>query len=544
MAATTVEERVRHVLVPLDGTSTAERALPFALSIHERAEATVELLGLDDEPLGHATRAQLDRVESQLAGAVATADLVAPRDAVTDLIRRVTDSPGSFVVMSGPGPSRSSGVFTDSAAAELLAAGVPVVVIGPHVRGAAVDSPVVACLDGSLSSHAVLPAAPLWASRLRVPLILVTVVRPALEPPAGPVAEASPATVLRDAIAAVRAQWPELDVRGRVVSYPWRIADALDLHLERHPGQLVAVATHIRSGFRRLVSPSIAAQLVHELRAPVLLVPIDETGNAAPAVHGDGTTRPTSPPPTPPRAFGEVIVAVEPRLGHLDDCAATARELAGAAGATVSFVSAGAARDVVETTVAAAAAAPDSIVCISAHTRAHLKEGVVHTPMGRIMRWSPRPVVVGAHCRHPVTPFTEVVACVDGSLVSEAVGELAARWAGALRIPVRVLEVVDPTTVPAGATPPAASYVARLATRLGTRHGISASGETLVAGRAATAICDWAETHPGALLVMAPHGRGLSERVLGGVVLDVARRALTPVVLATRAMSHESILTG
>ena len=115
--------------------------------------------------------------------------------------------------------------------------------------------------------------------------------------------------------------------------------------------------------------------------------------------------------------------------------------------------------------------------------------------------------------------------------MSESVAELAAFWAHSFGLPARVLEVVEPEATPEGSTSVADRYVHRLAARVALHHGIEATGETIEDGDVSSAIRNWAEDHPNALLVMASHGAGLSEHVLGGVVMDVVRHAPMPVVV-------------
>ena len=96
---------------------------------------------------------------------------------------------------------------------------------------------------------------------------------------------------------------------------------------------------------------------------------------------------------------------------------------------------------------------------------------------------------------------------------------------------MRILHVTDPRTVVAGATPPASRYVERLAGRVATAHGVHSHVTMLNDRSAAKAIVRWAQVHPTTLLMMASHGEGASDGLLGGTVMDVVRHALTPVAV-------------
>jgi hypothetical protein len=147
------------------------------------------------------------------------------------------------------------------------------------------------------------------------------------------------------------------------------------------------------------------------------------------------------------------------------------------------------------------------------------------------MRWSARPVVlVGRRFSSDGTRFAEVVACVDGSLISASVVALATSWASALGIDVRVLEVTDP------ATTPAVSRRSRRPTSSGSPHALNVSmGSTAIPRPSRTCSqrlgSDTGSRHALTRWVMATHGHGLSEQILGSVVLDVVRHAPTPVVV-------------
>ncbi len=526
MSAHRGSDSIRFV-VALDGTPMSERVLPAAMQYCERAGATAEVVaGVNGSP---ADRERVERLARECGPRVTTVDVVDQGDLAVEVIRRASAKPSSVIMMSGLGPGRTSGVFTRSLAAELLAEGAAVIFVGPRAQARRSDLPVVVLLDSSPESAQAIPMAAGWARSMRVPLVLVIITRPTLEPPLGTADQSpDPEQVIREAVADTVAAWPSLDVDGRVVSYPWRVPDAVDLYLERHPAQLVAVATHTRIGFDRLVTPSTAAKLVRELNVPILLVPIiDATGSPLPREISRTATTGNDDDGRP---FRQIIVPVESELST-EASIATAEQLASAFGAELMSVESVDGNDLTDAVIDAAAATPDAVICLAAAARPFV-DGVVPTETGRVIRWSPRPVVlVGPHCTGRSSGFSEVVACVDGSLVSESVAELAASWATALGIAVRVLEVTDPATTPRGATPIARSYVQRLATRLERRHGIDCNAETVEDVLPGPGIRHWASAHPDALLVMATHGHGLSEQILGSVVLDVARHATTPVVV-------------
>jgi nucleotide-binding universal stress UspA family protein len=560
----TKHRTIERIVVPVDESPESERAMPVAIRFAQRLQVQAELLAVANE----STRAGLMR--SRLArlaheagtpvNAIEVLEVVATDDIAPAIGRHVIIHHGSVLVMSGHGPTRTSGVLTDSLTAELLAEGLPVVVVGPRAFARPADLPIVACLDGSAESEQAIPVAAAWASALHVPLVLMVVELPPLDsvPQLFPV-EAQQHfdadLLLQRAAAEITASWPELTVRLHVVRYPWTVPEALSIYLRRHPAQLFAVATHIRSGWARLVNPSTTARIVRHLAAPVLIVPIEPEHVETLPLKGSHEAPTVGP-------FREIIVPVDPHHLTASVGVLTAMNLAQAANASLRFVTCdpdasdtddraskragltNAVRplqsrwevlesaDVANAILHVASSTPDSIVCVSTHAPRQITDAFLSTTTGQLIRWSPRTVVlVGPHCVLPDAEYCEIAGFVDGSLISESVAELVGQWAQSLGLPAHIIEVVEPTTNVPGSTSVADHYVNRLAGRVSRQHGIPTMGQTIDNADVVSAIREWADIHPNALLVLASHGAGLSDHVLGGVVMDVARHVPNPVVV-------------
>jgi nucleotide-binding universal stress UspA family protein len=112
---------------------------------------------------------------------------------------------------------------------------------------------------------------------------------------------------------------------------------------------------------------------------------------------------------------------------------------------------------------------------------------------------------------------------------------MAASWTRALRVPLEVVTVIDPTRTPppdGGATAHRswaeveADHVARIA----DGAGVEASWSVL-AGDPADAVAGYAQGHA-SLLALATHGRsGIGRAVAGSVALRIVRRAPCPVLI-------------
>ena len=94
---------------------------------------------------------------------------------------------------------------------------------------------------------------------------------------------------------------------------------------------------------------------------------------------------------------------------------------------------------------------PGSVLCLSSHGRGGLREAVLGSVTGHVVRDSTAPVLlVGPHARPP-RHFTELVVCVHGPPARLA--GPAGTWAAALRVSPRLVAVQAVDEVLADATP-------------------------------------------------------------------------------------------
>jgi nucleotide-binding universal stress UspA family protein len=123
-----------------------------------------------------------------------------------------------------------------------------------------------------------------------------------------------------------------------------------------------------------------------------------------------------------------------------------------------------------------------------------------------------------------------VVACVDGSELSELSVSEGLRWATALDVPLWLIQVVPPD-LPPDVTVFESTYVHNLAREL---RGLSTKveWEVLHSTTPARSIVEFHGNDPAAMLVMATHGRlGLNRVLLGSVSSQVVKEAWGPVAL-------------
>jgi nucleotide-binding universal stress UspA family protein len=272
----------RTVLVPLDGSAGAERALPTAGWLARRLDAELHVLAAE---VGRSDAWWYDRYLDELRAAhpeVARAGGVPDSDvahAVHQAARRVGPT---VVCLATQGRGRTAALLGSTFSAVVSGHGEPLVAVGPLVRQAPTDTVggrIVACVDGTPSSAGILPDAAAWARRLGMTLSIVTVAEPA--PPAwvpralrgrafGPLDD--PDDHLREL--AGRPELAGLAVDTQVLWDAVGPDVGIFDHLARRPATLLAVGAHPRAGLARVALGSEAARIVHGSPVPVLVRPL------------------------------------------------------------------------------------------------------------------------------------------------------------------------------------------------------------------------------------------------------------------------------
>lgn len=266
-----MEAPFTEVLVPLDGSPAAERALRPAL----------ELVARTGVPLRVLSRA-LPHEEEELAGYLAgLADrYAAVTDVETEVVERdaIPDAvlegvvPGSLVCMSAHGRGGLSRALMGSVAdAVLRSLREPALVVGPHLaEGAAFVGRIVACFDGSEASSRTLVPAQRWSAALGLPLWLMEVGDPKSLPADwvthGDVHETGHVASLAARLGGVEG-WDVLHDRDPAHALVDMAASP------SRPTALLVMATHGRTGWDRLRLGSVTSATVHRATVPVLVVP-------------------------------------------------------------------------------------------------------------------------------------------------------------------------------------------------------------------------------------------------------------------------------
>jgi nucleotide-binding universal stress UspA family protein len=282
----------RTVLVPLDATPFAEQALPYALSIARRLDASLDLVHvhvlhvLEDPACGRfAYSPQVDKEKKHdeqlyLEGTAKWLEAVTPARMSTAVIsgldaeailQRIADRKADLIVMTTHGRGPLGRFFLGSVADELIRRStVPVFLIRPREPATSlVPEPlldhVLVPLDGShLAEHALEPALALIHPRAGQCTLLRVVDRQS----SGEEEEIAAQKYLDGIASRLRAD--DVFVQTLVVASHSPSAVILEQAHARHC-DFITLATHGRSGMSRLLLGSVADKVVRSASTPVLV---------------------------------------------------------------------------------------------------------------------------------------------------------------------------------------------------------------------------------------------------------------------------------
>lgn len=296
------------LIVPLDGSPLAERALPYAAALAQRAESRLVLTqaiegDADGEPnerqegaLAEAS-AYLQGVADGLAEEGLTANIATPRgDVAEQIVAEGEERNAGLIIMATHGRDGLARLFSGSVAEEVLhqthrpvmfiRAGDDVPVGEPFPSKPRVLVP----LDGSLFAEAALQLGHDLARLLDGELVLLSVVSPPPPPTMGelgaaaiPYTEFDLEAARRDSQAYLErvAQQYGLDpsLVQSSVEYGGTTEGIVEAIGELNVG-LVVMATHARSGFARFLFGSTAAETLHRITVPLVLLRSEDEAEA------------------------------------------------------------------------------------------------------------------------------------------------------------------------------------------------------------------------------------------------------------------------
>lgn len=301
------------LLVPLDGSPLADRAIPWAQALADAGTKIVLLRvlpppGVAEELLGRrggdakgiaeaAARSSLEASAAALAGRGGVELAVATGDPAEVIVAEATSRGiGAIVIASHGRGAIGRWMFGSVADRVARTSTVPVVIVREDEdAGAVAPAPalrrVVVPIDGSARAHEALPAAQAVATAHKLPIHLLTAIDVAsLTPVAAPGVvmpvsgelydqiyddlTRSAQQGLDEAAAELRGSGVEITTEVRLGPPDVAITDVL------RANDLAVLTSHGRSGVRRWLLGSVAEELVRSAPAPVMLVPSSERAGA------------------------------------------------------------------------------------------------------------------------------------------------------------------------------------------------------------------------------------------------------------------------
>jgi nucleotide-binding universal stress UspA family protein len=330
---TTPERPADVILVPLDGSPTAEQALYAAGGLATDQTRVLLLRVLPESPTAHARTGRtvpdapelLARVrEAALADlhgaaerltcrtpASTTEPMVVVGDPAEQILRVARERGANLIVMASrgltSGPEAGFGSVTDRV---MRTSEVPTLVVHPEgMRIGAGMAPfrrILVPLDGSETSLQALPTARALARRLDVPIHLVSVIDAFEQMPPALVYEATLTPGLADELfAGIRLETQQMLERasagciGRGIPATWEAlsgATAACLLDAMRPGDLVVMTSHGRSHPHRWMIGSVAEKLIRAGDVPVRVLRPGPTSEAVVRIVADmAEPRPAAP---------------------------------------------------------------------------------------------------------------------------------------------------------------------------------------------------------------------------------------------------------
>jgi nucleotide-binding universal stress UspA family protein len=251
------------LVVPLDGSDTAERALDCAQLVAAKlTDCDVRLLGVDVDD-GERVRPYLEEVATRRGG---LGFECVTGDPVGAIVRSVQGHPDHVVCMATRGRGRLTAPLLGSVATAVLRdIDGPMVLVGPACETAWWHDPahLVACWAGP-SSDAVLDPATDWSTELGMDLALLCVFHPL---------DVSASVEPRRQFAPALRRLEARHVEARTIDlHDEDAAVAIAVCARDLPASLLALTTHARSGLGRAVLGSVAMDVVRRSPCPVLVV--------------------------------------------------------------------------------------------------------------------------------------------------------------------------------------------------------------------------------------------------------------------------------
>ena len=280
----------RKILVPLDGSEIAEKAIPYARAASRKRESTITLLTViaASEERDHPMEAYLaEKAEALESEGVRVSTAVARGEPAKEIVEYADENAMDLIVISSHGYSGIKRRIIGSVAQEVLhGTCVPVLLVKPGDAkpGEVEFRKVIVALDGSPFSETSILYAEQLMKGTGAEVVLLRVSDPPIVPPTwSRDAESHRREYQQRMTAELQQQAVEYlekakgaFSRKRIKVRPHAVvgtaAETIMELAQKEKADVVALTTHGRSGVSRWVHGSVASKIAQECRRPVLLV--------------------------------------------------------------------------------------------------------------------------------------------------------------------------------------------------------------------------------------------------------------------------------
>jgi nucleotide-binding universal stress UspA family protein len=254
------------IVVPLDGSTLADHAVPVALRLLSREHAKLVLLAVGSDDRGKDLRRHVRDIEADTAG-VRVESVVVPGWDAAKVIVEYADAHDATICMTSHGRGALRWAMVGSVAEWVLeAASRPVILVGPHCAPSWVpgSGPILLCHDGAPMPDNVVEAACDAAHRFDTSILVATVIHPLDD-------RDQPAEAARFEDVEHRIASRGCSADHTVVQHHFPAGVLADLAGDRTV-PLVVMAVHSRHGLERFVVGSTTMAVLHLAPCPVVAV--------------------------------------------------------------------------------------------------------------------------------------------------------------------------------------------------------------------------------------------------------------------------------
>lgn len=262
------------IIVPLDGSDSAARALPPAATLANEYDSVVTITSVVSPSF---VTSMTDTVRQQAAAAGIAYPVinlvVSARSPVPRLIEALDQAPAGILCMATTGRSHLGQVLGSVAEEILRVRSGPIMLVGPRCEPNSFKprGRMIVPVDGSETSAEILAVAATWANAYHMEPEVVAVVDPNIEAKMGGGhihvgTEANlPSRVAAELAADIgsRVDWEVLHNDSVSHAIVGRAADV--------GASIIAMSTHGRTGLPRVVLGSVTMAVVHGAECPVLV---------------------------------------------------------------------------------------------------------------------------------------------------------------------------------------------------------------------------------------------------------------------------------